>query len=255
MFIDKKITVTSIAVYEYDFYKNKTHVVGARPFHSLSFRIEGKASFEIGESSFVSEAGSITYVPKGVAYKTEILESGKMYCVHFTIAEEYENLLPRRIAPTNSVDFLNLYSELAARFRLGRENDLHCMSIFYEILSRARHEHRKKHSALLNPRVKKAKERVDKDFSDPELSVALLAKEAQVSEVYFRREFSASVGISPSAYIKKVRIENAKAYLRTGLFSVTEVAVKCGFDSISYFSHEFHRSSGMTPREYAGRFG
>jgi two-component system response regulator YesN len=51
-----------------------------------------------------------------------------------------------------------------------------------------------------------------------------------------------------------VRIENAKAYLRTGLFSVTEVATKCGFDSISYFSCEFHRIVGMTPREYVAKY-
>ena len=254
MFIEEKLTVTSVAVFKYEFEKKKSVFVPGRSCHALTFRIGGKVSIECPGKSFISQQGSLTYIPKAVSYSTEILESGSAYGIHFTLAEEYENLLPELFLPSRPVTFENLYSELAAKSKAGNENDLYSMSLFYGILAEVRREYMKKHGKFMSPRIKTAKERIDRDFSDTALSVSSLAQDAGISEVYFRREFSSAVGTTPAAYIKNVRIENAKAYLRTGLFSVTEVALKCGFDSISYFSHEFHRATGLTPREYIIKF-
>ena len=253
MIFEEKITVTSILVFNHEFEKNKRVFVPGRSQHSLTFRLGGAVSIECPEKSFVSTDGTLTYVPKGLSYSTEIFEKGSIFGVHFTTAEEYDNLLPELITPSQPALFNNLYSELNSRFKLGRENDLYCMSMFYGILAEARREYLTKHGSFMNPRIKRAKDIIDREFSDVSLSVSRLACEAQVSQVYFRREFGAAVGMSPSAYIKKVRIENAKAYLRTGLFSVAEAATRCGFDSISYFSHEFHRLTGVTPREYIAK--
>jgi AraC-like DNA-binding protein len=85
-------------------------------------------------------------------------------------------------------------------------------------------------------------------------SVAALAEEAGVSDVYFRREFKRCAGMPPREYIRLVRLENAKALLDTALYSVSETATRCGFDSISYFSAEFRRAYGVTPSEF-GRAG
>ena len=92
----------------------------------------------------------------------------------------------------------------------------------------------------------------DHNFQLP-ISIAELAFEASVSETYFRREFKLYFGLSPVAYIQKIRIENAKSLLLTGYYQVSEVAVRCGFDSISYFSTTFKKLCGITPTEYASQ--
>ena len=102
--------------------------------------------------------------------------------------------------------------------------------------------------------MRNAKRLIDESFGRAELTVSRLASEAGVSSVYFRREFKGCFGISPIEYIKKVRIENAKALLSTAMYSVSEVATHCGFDSISYFSYEFKRITGETPSGYAASF-
>jgi AraC-like DNA-binding protein len=254
VFFDKKIVVTSVYVFKFDFEKKKDVFVPGRNYHALTFRLGGKVEIEHDGKRLVSSEGSITYIPKDFSYTTRIIEDGSALGVHFTTADEYDGLSHDVISPSHPIVFRNMFSEIASRFKLGRENDLYCMSMFYEILAETRHEHNKKIGNIINPRIKKAKDRIDRGFSDPALLVSELAGEAQVSEVYFRREFGKAIGSSPAAYIKMVRIENAKAYLRTGLFSVTEVATKCGFDSISYFSCEFHRIVGMTPREYVAKY-
>ena len=68
-------------------------------------------------------------------------------------------------------------------------------------------------------------------------------------DAIFKREWH-SYFLSPIGYIKKVRMDNARLLLRTGYYSVSETARKCGFESLTYFSGEFHRMTGRTPTEY-----
>ncbi|PKM62857.1 MAG: AraC family transcriptional regulator, partial [Firmicutes bacterium HGW-Firmicutes-21] len=65
-----------------------------------------------------------------------------------------------------------------------------------------------------------------------------------------RRLFERVYEMPPVKYIKMLRMENAKRLLETGFYSVNEVAFRSGFASASYFSTEFKRDSGVTPREY-----
>ena len=53
--------------------------------------------------------------------------------------------------------------------------------------------------------------------------------------------------------LKARRIEIAKALLESNLYSVAEVAMRSGFESISYFSSEFRRATGFSPKEYSSR--
>ena len=255
MLFDEKIVVTSAFASYIDFKKKKNVFVQGRAYHALSYRISGRVSIETEKSSFVSEKGSLTFVPKGLSYNTEIFEDGSMFVVHFTTDKELEAPETFLLNPTYPVTFYNMFSEITSRFKIGRENDLYCMSMFYGILAEARHEFLKSRGDNIpNAKLRAAKEHIDFGFSDPSLSVSGLAYEMGVSEAYFRRLFADAYGMAPNAYIKKTRIENAKAILRTGYYTVTETAIRCGFDSISYFSYEFHRISGVTPKEYAARF-
>ena len=255
MFFDEKIVVTSAYTSYIDFNKKKNVFVQGRAYHALSYRISGKVSVETEKNSLISEKGSLTFVPKGLSYNTEIFESGSMFVVHFTTYDEYKDPEALLVLPSSPTIFYNMFSEIASRFKIGRENDLYCMSMFYGILAETRHELLKSKGDIIpNTKLRAAKEHIDFGFSDPSLSVSGLAQEMGVSEAYFRRLFFDAYGIAPNAYIKKTRIENAKALLRTGYYTVTETAIRCGFDSISYFSYEFHRTTGVTPREYAIRF-
>ena len=102
-------------------------------------------------------------------------------------------------------------------------------------------------------RMLRCKEYLDENVCDTALRVSDLAAMCGVSEVYFRREFKRFYGTSPLEYIKKRRIEIACQLLSTGLYNVTQVAERAGFDSVSYFSAEFRRLTGQTPSQYQSR--
>lgn len=245
----KDQVVTGLTVFRHEFKKSECTFVPGRPFHALTFRLSGAISLSDGRPQLLSGAGCITYIPQGAAYNTEILESGEMVAVHFTAMEETETSQITVLRPEHAVAFRNQFLSLQERYRAGRERDYACMAMFYEILASIEHEMTRDARAAIPERMRNAKNYIDHRFGDANLSVSLLADAAGVSEVYFRREFRRHFGLSPMAYIKKVRLDNARLLLRAGYFSVSEVAEQCGFESLSYFSYEFHRLTGMTPTE------
>ncbi len=255
MFTDNTITACSIEVYHISYHKKKPQFVPARQFHGLTFRISGVVSVETDNKKIITKPGDITFIPQGTAYTTEITCDGEAYAIHFSTIENYDDLVQEVTTPVNEKLFSNLFSELYSRYKTGRENDFYCMSILYSILHELKKENSKSTENLsVDPRIKRAKSKIEKNFGDINLSVSTLARDAGMSEVYFRKQFTKFYGMPPVSYIKKTRIENSKALLRTGYYNVSETATKCGFDSISYFSYEFHRIVGVTPKKYIDRF-
>jgi AraC family transcriptional regulator len=85
--------------------------------------------------------------------------------------------------------------------------------------------------------------------------IEALAKKANVSVSHFRHVFKFETGITPTQYVKQVRMHEAEKLLRTTLLSVKEIMHKVGITSESYFSREFKRSYGVPPRQYRALSG
>ena len=226
-------------------------VVTGRSFHSLSYRFSGTVSVGWQDKTLISGPGSLTFMPKGFEYTTCNQEQGELIVVHFTCMEEYENLLPVVLTPEQPKTFENLFQSLVEVYHPGRERDYPCFSRLYHILSDFDNLLSASHNQRVPRRIQEVRQYIDRNFHLP-ISVPELASLACVSETYFRKEFKQYFGLTPVAYIQKIRIENAKSLLLTGCYQVSEVAIRCGFDSISYFSYVFHNRTGITPGEYMG---
>jgi AraC-like DNA-binding protein len=100
--------------------------------------------------------------------------------------------------------------------------------------------------------LRRARDLIDREYARP-LEVAALARAALMSTAHFSRQFRAAYGETPYAYLMTRRIERAKALLRGGEISVTEVCVAVGCTSLGSFSARFTRLAGETPTAYAAR--
>ncbi|WP_449379729.1 helix-turn-helix transcriptional regulator [Bradyrhizobium sp. UFLA05-112] len=105
----------------------------------------------------------------------------------------------------------------------------------------------------LSPKVLgRALERLRSD-SDADLSLAALASDAGLSRFHFCRAFKESTGLSPHAWLRQHRLEQAKSMLRDTDVSVVSVAVALGYSSQTAFAAAFRKLTGETPSDWRRR--
>jgi AraC-like DNA-binding protein/quercetin dioxygenase-like cupin family protein len=87
------------------------------------------------------------------------------------------------------------------------------------------------------------------------LTMVELARQAAMSERTFLRRFREATGYSPIDYVIRARIRRATEWLASSntRLSITEIAFRCGFQDSNYFSRQFRRFTGTSPREYRRR--
>ncbi|MGW1258170.1 helix-turn-helix transcriptional regulator [Streptomyces sp. NPDC002513] len=93
---------------------------------------------------------------------------------------------------------------------------------------------------------------MEREYAQP-LDVPALARTALMSPGHFQRSFRAAYGETPYGYLMTRRIERAKALLRRGDLTVTEVCLAVGCTSLGSFSSRFTELVGETPSAYRAR--
>ncbi|MDQ0789123.1 AraC-like DNA-binding protein [Streptomyces sp. B3I8] len=101
-------------------------------------------------------------------------------------------------------------------------------------------------------RLRRARDRMDREYAEP-LDMAELARTALMSAGHFQRRFRAAYGETPYGHLMTRRIERAKALLRRGDLTVTEVCLAVGCTSLGSFSSRFTELVGETPSAYRAR--
>ena len=105
----------------------------------------------------------------------------------------------------------------------------------------------------LSPMVlRRAIERLRSD-SDADVSLAALAADAGLSRFHFCRAFKESTGLSPHAWLRQYRLEQAMNMLRDTDVSVVSVAAALGYASQTAFAAAFRKLTGETPSDWRRR--
>ncbi|MDF2958278.1 MAG: transcriptional regulator [Paenibacillus sp.] len=82
------------------------------------------------------------------------------------------------------------------------------------------------------------------------LSRDTVARHVSLSPGYFSVTFKKHTGISPIQYLTKIRIDSAKHLLKSSKLPIKQIAEESGFADSFYFSRQFVKETGMTPRDY-----
>ena len=97
--------------------------------------------------------------------------------------------------------------------------------------------------------LRKARDRIDRDFSE-DIGIVALASGAGYSREHFIRAFRTAYGETPGRYRTRRRVERACELLRTANLTVTEICHLVGFTSLGTFSARFAEITGMSPTRY-----
>lgn len=154
--------------------------------------------------------------------------------------------------PVASANALALTDEL----RKGAGADEHFMGLLsdvifeqtYRLLTTPSTSHigpRHAHFARLNGALEYIREHLVDD-----LSLELLAAQAQLSVPHFRRLFRAAMGVTVHKFVLMARIEQARNLLASTSMPLSRIADECGFSSQSHLTTSFRAAHAATPTEF-----
>ncbi len=83
-----------------------------------------------------------------------------------------------------------------------------------------------------------------------DIRVPEIAEKANISLRQFQRLFLSLYGMSPVQYLLSLRVQAAKAQLMNTDAPIGEIAALCGFGDSNYFSRQFRKTTGHSPREF-----
>ena len=91
---------------------------------------------------------------------------------------------------------------------------------------------------------------INKNLNNPMLSVEMLTQEVGMSRTHLHRRIKGMTGLTPSDFIRNIRLIQAAELLKKKDITVTQVAYTVGFSSQTHFSSAFKKMYGISPTEY-----
>lgn len=98
--------------------------------------------------------------------------------------------------------------------------------------------------------IKKAQDYILNNFSKPDISLILIAEYVYLNPAYFSKLYKKATGESYVDYITRLRIKEAKRYLKESNLRIGDVGAKVGYPNTQYFCTLFKRIVGLSPAEY-----
>lgn len=89
---------------------------------------------------------------------------------------------------------------------------------------------------------------------ETEILLEDLAKKNKISSRYMRKLFECHIGFSASEYIHMLRMERAKDLLKNSNFSVSDISLDVGYNSLQYFSTTFKKKIGISPLKFRNQY-
>lgn len=241
----------------------------------IYYFIDGVANLECGHKKFEVKAGSIAIVNSNELHYLESFSNElKFYTIRieptFLFSNQIDLLQTRYLTPLalNRIEFKNLI-----------ENDSYALKYIKSILKEYFHKELGYELAIkayiYQLLVLLLRGYVDKVLTESELeerkralqrfegvfnfikenyaekiSLNDLANYANLSLHHFCRTFKQITGKTTTDYINGIRLDKSINYLKKTDLNITEIAMKCGFDSINYFSRLFKKYYNISPTKY-----
>ena len=247
----KNIIITDFSLAIYVPPNSGKHIHNNRPYHGLVLNDASSVKDYFFDDGRIlhTDHNNLFYLPKGSSYHVKSHQIGGCYAINFDSAILDK---PFSVSFRNTESLLHNFKAACEAWKSKNDQaNLLAMRALYDGIYQMQKEQKKQYISktqvsLIAPAV----EKMDRAFTQNDLTVCELAAMCGISEVYFRRLFLLTFDISPKEYIIQKRIEYAKDLLLSGDFSVSEVSKMCGYTEPCHFSREFSKRVGASPNQY-----
>ncbi|MCW3805351.1 hybrid sensor histidine kinase/response regulator transcription factor [Plebeiibacterium marinum] len=101
--------------------------------------------------------------------------------------------------------------------------------------------------------IKKTISIIEENLGQEKISVSFLAGQHNMSYSSFSRKIKAVTGITANEFVKDIKLNNAEQLILSRKYSISEIALLIGYNSMSYFRDAFKEKFGCLPSDYIHR--
>ena len=98
--------------------------------------------------------------------------------------------------------------------------------------------------------IQKALAFIKENFTDPDISLNVVAEAVNLSPSHFSTIFSQSLGQTFIDFLTECRLQHAKELLVGTDDKLSAIAMDIGYNDPNYFSYLFKKREGQTPKEF-----
>ena len=218
-----------------------------RNYDALSFRINGSANYLHDKQEYTVQKNDIIFVPAHYDYQITANKTEVVYVIHFFIENSNFDKI-HKFTPLNPDIFSRLFFEMIKVWRTkGPGYQAKLTSLFYEIVAQIEIQEYKKSLSHNSNKLQNVLEYIHSNFTNTDLNVEQIATHSNCSTVYLRKLFKANLGASPLQYLNRLRMNYAIVLLKTGYYTIEEIAFQSGFNDPAYFSQLYKKQTGYLP--------
>lgn len=239
--------------------RNEFHTTdGYQPTHALFYLKKGSFDIEINEMKETVSTGDCYILPDYLHFHRNVIDPIEFVYIKFTsnpvcpytmeipFGKAVFNDHQRFISNITALEeLLSKDDSLSAGYREHLLLDILFQIYFESLPEYSSQEYPACHDALVNA----ATTYIDQNLTGKILIDQIcqsVGTNASTLNFKFRREFNLSIG----QYIVEQRIKKARKLLISTSYSISEIAKRCGFEDVYYFSNTFKKVQGVSPSRY-----
>ena len=215
-------------------------------FHTRDARIlvlEGKFSWSLGSATNIASPGDICVFPANVSFTRKVLQP--LRCIYLQFEPYPTPMEAGALKPVDPLRAANTLNHLEQAVLAGNRQLTEHLIWDLILLSRQKSGVSETKDATVRRCMEYFAEHRQERITLDMLSVRYnLSKQALI------RKFKAHTGKTPMEYLSAIRVDLGKQLLKDSALPITEIATRCGFENVYYFSNHFKHATGLSPTAY-----
>ncbi len=238
-------------------------------FHEIYYLVGGTRRYFIDDSIYTINKGDVVVILKGTIhrtsynnekshermdckFRTEFLNADESLLRDFETAFAGSPVIS--LAPAQRDHIMHILKSIRAEYEnpddmsdINARALIQCLMVFLIRLKRLQQS-----PAAFDPDdslMQQAAHYIRANYAAP-LTLESIAAQVNTSPTYFSKKFKRSTGFGCREYLVNVRLQEATKMLLQTSLSITDIALKCGFNSSNYFGDVFRKANGVSPAEY-----
>lgn len=227
---------------------------GCQPSDILLYMLEGAFSCTVDGNEFIAKAGDLVAFDTQTTMSRHVLTPVRFLYIKLQLrrAELFSFRTGIWYAVDGRVkdDLEQIQTLSNVQTQIGRQMREHYLNDLLLCLANTPVTRSEKNETILAPAEEFAPIAYMKKNMKKGLTLEELARACSSSVSSLESKFKSMYGVSLYRYYIDLRMEEAKRLLTKTSYTVTEIAMRCGYENLFYFCNVFKKHCGMTPTEY-----